>query len=98
MKNFKNCEECGKPFKPKSNRQRFCKLCSIENKREKCRIRKQKYDRKWGHRRRKIIGTRDFSMHRLDNHEAEAEAVHDELMAVNPKALRLPMRKVSKGF
>ena len=41
------CEVCGEPFKPESNRQKYCGNCKDDVQREQCRERVRKHREKW---------------------------------------------------
>jgi hypothetical protein len=75
------CEVCGKPFKPASNRQKYCETHQKEVKKEQTRKRVQKFRAEWPLKERKCdnkTGTGFLGMHPHPNIEEESKEIFKE--------------------
>lgn len=91
---LKDCEDCGRPFRSKSNRQTRCKLCQLHHRIElNCQYKRDSRKR-LGYKNKKKLGTGYFLEGPIkENPLEEAQLIKKEL-----EILRLPSKIAEKGL
>lgn len=81
---LKLCIDCGRPFLPKSNSQKYCKLCALHNRRELGRLRQQKYRKRWEWHDKNHKGSKNSNLgsKAIEDKEEELEKVHKEKVKI----------------